>query len=151
MNYEDFPILSNADYSLLKRELSAPKQEREKAIEIILALLCSFSNCTLTTKKLNTKILNSLNKAKHVCLKLQSNFTSLFNIATSHNEVESLNLFSMIKKLLLASTELSSLAENEDKIYYKKIFLTSAKELVLSSTDIVSALQDSCILTFNHM
>lgn len=151
MNYEDFPILSNNDYELLKQEFSIPKQNREKALIKVLSLLLSFCTCNITSKKLNTKILNTINQTKQVCIKIENNFSSLFNLTYSHHEIENLNLFSMIKKLLLASKELNILAENEAKIYYKKTFINSSKELIVSALDILSTLQDSYIITFNHM
>jgi len=151
MNYEDFPILSNADYELLKRELSFPKSDRIKSIEPITQALHTLSNCCSTTKKLNTKIINSINQAKKICSKQQNNFSSLFNIPTANNQIENLNLFTMIKKILFTSRDLAILAEDENKIYYKKLFLKSSQELIATAADILSTLQDSYIVTFNHM
>ena len=151
MNYEDFPILTNTDYALLKQKLEEPKQDREKAVTTILYMLNTFYTCCLTTKKINTRILKSINDAKQICAKHQNNLSALFNVNIQTKEIESLNLFAMLKKLLTASSELSALAIDEDKIYYKKIFIQTSKELILSAAKILSDLQDSNIITFNYM
>ena len=151
MNYEDFPILSNTDYALLKQKLESPKQDRKKAVATTLSLLNTFSTCCLTTKKINARILKSVTDAKQTCIKHQNNLSSVFNINIQTKEIESLSLFAMLKKLLTASCELSSLAIDEDKIYYKKLFIQTSKELILSAVKILSDLQDSNIITFNYM
>lgn len=151
MNYEDFPILSNTDYALLKQKLAPPKQDRAEAIEQIVSLLNSFSTCCLSPKKLNSKIINAINEAKNVCTKHQNNLSALFNTSTTCREIETINLFAMIKKLLVASSELSSVAADEEKVYYKKIFIQTSKDLIIAASTILSALQESNVITFNHM
>ncbi len=151
MNYDDFPILTNSDYELLKEKFFFPKKDRKAEIEKVCDQLRSLSSCNVTTIKLNAKVVNSLTSLKRLSSKLENTFSSLFSLHTSNNEILSISLFGFIKQFLECIRLLSCLAESEDKPYYRKIFISSSREILLEVSNIISSLEDSTIKFFKHM
>ena len=152
MNYNDFPILNDLEYNFLNKQFSTIEFNRKDVLTKISYELNSIVNTNLGSKeKFNNKIKQELKNAIETSNKWLNNFSSQFNLTIKNLEISNLNIFSMLKKLNTTISFLLVLVKNETKEYYKTLAINCANELILSSSNILQALNESNLILFKHM
>lgn len=154
MNYEDFPILSNQEYELINSHFSKREKFDRKTIlnKICNELIICKNICLESKSKYNKKICSALEKSLIILNKLNQNISSCFNIVNSQSQTMKIfNLFDFMKKLISISSLVFSWFEHEPKEYYKNLAGKTNRELLQVMENIISALNNSNIITFKHM
>jgi len=154
MNYNDYPILKNEEYNILKQHFSTSQQLDRKTILIkICNEIISCKNICLTLENLyNSKIKKSVENTFIILTKLYDNFSSTFNInLKSNNSTQSFNVFKLIKKLTNLISLLIIWQQQENKEYYKIFSKNSIFDIIKTLEEIFNSLENSNIYFFKHM
>ena len=154
MKYEDFPILNNNDYSLLREQyLSSNQTDRKLIVNEICGEISNIINSYWSNENLFN---NNLNRAIKNCslslMKVLDNLTSLFNIqVTRQQSIPTFNIFSYIRKINSIITMLLKWACSEQKEYYKSTASKTTIELLNSLNSILLAAEESNVKFYKHM
>ena len=154
MKYEDFPILNNNDYSLLREQyLSSNQTDRKLIVNEICSEISNIINSYWSNENLFN---NNLNLAIKNCslslMKVLDNLTSLFNIqVTRQQSIPTFNIFSYIRKINSIITMLLKWASKEQKEYYKSTASKTTIELLNSLNSILLAAEESNVKFYKHM
>ena len=154
MNYEDFPILKNNEYSFLHEQyLSKPPQNRESLIQQICnEIIFYLNNCSFIKTSYNNKINQAIKLSHQTLTKHLNNLSSLFSIQTiSTQNISTFNLFGHIKGLNKIISLTFNWLDTEGKEYYKALAKKNIKELINSTNEILSSMEDSNINFYKHM
>ena len=120
MNYNDFPILNNNEYTFLNEQFQKTKFNRKDILTEACTILNLIVNVNLSNKeKFNNKISIAINKAIETSNKWLNNFSSQFSIKTQCSNISTMTVFSVLKKFNNLTTKLLILMKNETKEYNK--------------------------------
>ena len=141
--FNDFPILSNEEYSLIQNYYNANKPKRKILIDKIIFLLHKnlflCYNYTPNNKTIHTFSKPAINKAKFEFQKILDNTVSLFGNSTHSNVVFKNNdYFEIIKNTAEIIYTFQEWSLTEEKEYYKNFSLTCQKDLTLALIDLLN-------------
>ena len=154
MNYDDFPILNDEGYEILKKNYSTPSKpnRRDLVFKICQTLSNLVCSCFEFEDVYNKKIITSIEQTKEILLKHMDNFTELFNIKLEGNKkVKAFNVFSFLKDLTKLPILFNKWSDIEEKEYYKITAQKSMAEIFNCIEEILSVLQTSNIKFYKYM
>lgn len=153
MNYNDFPILSNEEYSLISQHFSQKKFDRKTTLfQINKHLITCKTSHINNIDKLNKKTVQALNNSYNLIEKTLKNLNSLFDFPPRPNSnIKSISIFDHIEQLLSVIENLTKWSKDETKEYYKSFIQSSSLELIGGLRHLLKALSESNIFFFKHM
>ena len=153
MNFNTFPLVTNDELQILKNNFSYQQiRDRKESIKDAYFSVQKCKSLLLgQNTKFNNKIQSSLNETNHCLDSIIENFNSTFNPPKTIINITNFNLFGFIKNLLDAISKLNNWCNDENKEHYKNIAISSAKNLIKCSKEILSALENSNIRLFKFM
>lgn len=154
MNYNDFPILANDDYNILKNEyLNKIKSETNDNVSKVFSILVLCKNiCFGLNPTYNIKIQRCTNNIKNDLSKLLDDLKFTFKLnETANQDINTFDIFFLTHNLLEGIEIIVDILRSEINNYNRRLF--SSIELVLTKSikNILSALKDSNIILFQHM
>ena len=152
MNYEDFPILDNSTYQIMKEQFlnqSTDKHELVGKIFNKLNTLLSFEY--LESKHFNKNIISSLNNSKSSIQISINKFAQIFSLSNSPRNTKKGDLFSYLSTILDIISLMHQLLDHTTKPYQKTFLNQEISNLLISSQSILSALSNSTIYFFKFM
>ncbi len=153
MIYDDFPLLNDEQYELIKNKFIAEKNfnRNELAFYVYSDLLTCYNACPLLIVKLNKQIKESLNNCKSELAKIIENFEAVFNYKKDKIEIKEINLFNFLKKLANLQKNLINWQKFEQKEYYNQLIVNLLMQINEMLINLISALENSNVPLFRFM
>ena len=154
MNYEDFPILKNSEYSFLHEQYLNTKLQNRKTLtqKICNEISTCINGCLPTQNPYNNRINQAIKLSHQTLIKHLNNLTSLFNIQTSSMQnISNFNLFSYTRKINNIISLTLDWLDSEEKEYYRTLSKKNIKELINCLDEIFSSTEDSNVNFYKHM
>jgi len=152
MNYEDFPILDNSTYQIMKEQYlnqSTDKHELVGKIFNKLNTLLYFEH--LESKHFNKNIIFTLNNIKSSIQSSIKQFAQTFSFSTTPSNMRKGDLFSYLSTILDIISLMHQLLDHTTKPYQKTFLNQEISNLLISLQSILSALSNSTIYFFKFM
>lgn len=152
MNYEDFPILNDETYNLMRSEYSnQPSFNRNQHIQKILTLINRCKSISLPAS-LNLKIKTIVEKLLKILENIEKNLKIIENFNNFSQKTSiNFNLFEFFNIFLNILFELNSWKTGEHKDYYSSIISRSEQSIMLELISAMEILKGLNITIFKHM
>jgi len=153
MNYEDFPILDDNTYKIMREQYNTNKLDKHEIIAYIFSKLNQLELCEIANiNKLNKPLILALENSKNVIKNILDDFIKLFNLNKHQtNTIRTINIFSYINLINSIMQDLKKLYPILEKQFYKNFTNQTIDNLLNSNTIIFSALEHSNIYFFKYM
>lgn len=153
MNYNDYPILSDLDYSIINEQFKSNSQfDRKKDLfQICTQIHHCINICNGIEPKYNQRIQHSIKTCISTLSKILSNLSSIFNINIHTNNIYNFNIFSFLKNLVLTSQQIANWQQHETKEYFKTISINSLNEILNIIEIVIKSIEESNYIIFKHM
>lgn len=154
MNYNDYPILDDNTYTFLKEQFNKTiSYERNTTVAQIYNTLIECKNlCYGTNKFLNKKIQNCIEESNVEIDKILNNLSTIFkNPSTVKNNIQTFNLFSLLKKLTTCLSLTLTWHKNEEKVYYKNLAFSCQENIIKIIFNFLNILEKNNIILFKYM
>lgn len=153
MEYNDFPILDDAQYKLMRDEFGKNFDFDRKAcvFEIYLALLECNNACPLLLGKVNKEICAGLTACKQELERALSNLEATFNLHTSNDALKEINLFAFLVRLNKALKQINVWQQKEQKEYFRHFAVQLSSNVISALSHILSALEKCNIQLFKYL
>ena len=154
MKYNDFPILSNTDYTLISAQYSnlLAFNRDNTLLDLCNEIYVCLGYCNTLKNTFNKTTTDQIKKSNDILTKLLNNISSQFNIKLAPKQtITNFNLFSFMKQINKILLIIFNWFINEQKEYYKTIAKRSFYELIEIKNNILSALEKSQVTFYKFM
>ncbi len=152
MEYEDYKVLSEEEYNFLSEQYLSQKQPKNYAQFVCDKLEVCKNMCLTLTEKTNTNVATKIKGVFDYLQNIKDNLLATFSIKSATIcEVKNFNIFSLLTATFDVLNALYNW-QNEETKQHTKIFLTKTINSLTERINLLlTALENSNILTFKHM
>lgn len=152
MDYNDFPILDDISYSIIRERFNNSAPTHHELIANIFTSLELLINSEIKNiNQFNKSITTSLNNNKQNIKSISDNFSTLFNLTyTENSNIKNLNIFTFVNKEIKICKDISTLINKVEKNYLKQSLSQMCDDILSSSSEILSALETTSMHIFKY-
>ena len=151
MNYDDFPILDDTSYTIMREQFQSNQSSAHELIANIFNNLSMLSSAEINDlNHFNKSIINSLNHNKENIQISSQNLIKLFNL-NQNLHTKKMNIFSYLNTEIRICIDISSVVDKIEKTYHKHILIQIRENLLSSISDILSSLETTKIHFFKYL
>lgn len=153
MNYEDFPILDNTTYKIMREQYKLETIDKHELVAGIFNTLNSLCFSEIQQNKhFNKNLKLSLETSKNEITTIINDFSKTFSMKQSViNNIKTRSIFDYLHQILSIIDQIRNLKDLLNKTYHKTIINNSISHLTRASIEILSALNNSTIHFFRYM
>ena len=153
MEFNDYPILTDDQYNLMRQEYqSSLFFDRKNIAHKLFYILNDCNNMFYSINiKFNLKTTNAITNLNKEISKICESLAINFNIENSVSQVKDFNLFKYLRNISLAMNELIIWLTHEEKEFYKKTIQSFFSLLLEKENELFLKLEQSNIQFYKHM
>lgn len=153
MEYNDFPILDDAQYKLMQDKFNEQFafDRKETCFSVFLDLKNCSNSIPLLHSQLNAEISKQLNETKQKLDKAISNFEATFNLSAPKIEIRETNLFNFLKNLVKIQKKLANWLKFEQKEYFKQFIVNLLENISSCLYSLLNSLENANLRLFKHI
>ena len=152
-NYNDFLLPHNETFKIINNEYINTRNKNNNISNLHKLIKETINLCFHLDIKLNSKIRQAVDTTKKELEKIEENLALTFNINNqiTNQTVYKTNIFSFLKKLISIIDSIKSILQSTEKIYHKRILISSMSIAINSTNNVLSALESSTISTYRYI
>lgn len=153
MEYNDFPILDDAQYKLMRDEFGKNFDFDRKACAFEIYLVISECNraCPLLFGKVNKEICAGLTACKQELKHAISNLEATFNLHASNEAIKDINLFAFLSRLTKALKQINLWQQKEQKEYFRHFAVQLSANVIAALNSVLLPMEKSNIQMFKYL
>lgn len=151
INYDDFPLLSDQQYTELNLHYNNKNSKTDTLKSIATTLQFCIDSFFAIRPDFNLDTQNQISALTNELKEVKSSLKILFPNLTFNSKELSSNLFTILNNLLNVCTQFTDIAEDSEKNYYKKVLLKLNTRVLNSLSMLMLTLSKQDVKFFKHM
>lgn len=153
MNYNDFPILDDHSYEIMREQFSQSFTDSHELIAKIFNTLSSLNLAEIENiKSFNTNLTSAIIDSKLAMKQSLDNLSKTFNITTSSKQtIKAMSIHSYLNEITTLIVNLKTINQETSKQIIKNITSKTIDVMLDYLKNILSALSKTSIQFFKHM